>query len=631
MKRFTAVLAAAVLLWTSGPIPALAQTVSAGTGKVMPVPVGQIPGAGAAAGVSAVPGGGLAPLARTVLPLSSSLPGLGLPGIRQPGVEFPPEAVAAPARSAPLPAALPSQAVSVSPAIPAVEAAAPRVAPEAAIPAVPGGVTLPAEAPAEKNGPSSVEVLRDLGKSVAKPGLEGARLNDAFDGNAAVEVEPVEPSWSGETHPQRTARLSPADSGPVAAGPKAQAPSPVPDKPQGKLPFSYYLYLAGQFLYALGQEATSLIAPLYAYAAQGLAFAVTTQAAFLVAILPGSLLGSRWVKRFDAKKVYVAGNLLHGLAALSVPVAHVLTGAFSPVHFLVSNLVAGFIYGALRGVAEKEVAPRIVGQENRDRLNKAGALFYAAFEGAELAAALVIGALIPLLGLNPAAAIMSGMMLLSALPLALMKLKREGSAGGEEEKGGTEQKLPKMLYLPYIFTVFSHLSLYMFLAPFTALEVFKSQALNGTIVAFYTVGSLAAALVTAYLPKAAKVFDERGWAAVGIGTMVAFLAASLLFQSVPLTLGAAFLLGVGLTEMQIQWRSVYQQRLAIEAQPRVFQWLSIVPVVATLPPFLFMQAGLFMGWSMPALLGLIAAAIAAVSLGIPLFAWLSKRLGKKKA
>ncbi|MFA6316963.1 MAG: MFS transporter [Elusimicrobiota bacterium] len=629
MKRFLAAVIPAVLLWASVPVPALAQTITAGTGKVAAVPSAQNMGIGAAAGVAGVPAGNLAPLASQGFSPSLGLPGIAAPRIERGLAEVSPEAVLGSAVPEALPAVLPPQAVSIPFGLPSAEVQAPKPAAEAKVQAVEDGISV--AAPAEKEAPASVTALRSLGKGIAKPGTDAAGLNYAFDGNAAVRADPVEPASSGEAAAQAKAALTLAKSGPITAGPKAEAPAPVTEKPQGKLPFSYYLYLAGQYLYALGQEATSLIAPLYAYAAQGLAFAVTTQAAFLVAILPGALLGSRWVKRFDAKKVYVAGNILHGLVALSVPVAHVLTGVFSPVHFLVSNLVAGFIYGALRGVAEKEIAPRIVGQENRDKLNKAGALFYAAFEGAELTAALVIGALIPLLGLNPTAAVMSGMMLLSALPLAMMKLKRDGSAGEDEEKGGTEAKLPWMTYLPYIFTVFSHLSLYMFLAPFTALEIFKSQALNGTIVAFYTVGSLVTALVTAYLPKVTKVLDERGWAGVGIGTMIAFLAASLLFQSVPLTLGAAFLLGVGLTQMQIVWRSLYQQKLAIDAQPHVFQWLSIIPVAATLPPFLFMQAGLFMGWSMPALLGVIGAAITVVSLGVPLFNWLSKRLGRKKS
>jgi MFS family permease len=457
-----------------------------------------------------------------------------------------------------------------------------------------------------------------------------AAIDETFDGARPAkrtDVISLSEHRDGRTASETSSTLAPA--GKTSPAAVEEPKTPAPEKPEGKIPVSYYLYLGGQFLYALGQEATSLIAPLYAYAAQGLAFAVATQAAFLIAILPGSFLGAKWVRRFDAKKVYLAGNILHGLMALSVPVLHVLTGAFSPWHFLASNIAAGFIYGSLRGVAEKEIAPRIMGQEDRGRLNKAGALFYAAFEGAELVAALAIAAAIPLLGLNPTAAVMSLVMLASAAPIWFMKLKKTGSA--EEETGGSEKKLPKMLYLPYIFSVFSHLSLYMFLAPFLALEVFHAEALNSTIVAFYTVGSLIVALATAYAPKLTGKLSEKGWAAAGVASMLAFLAAALVLQSPALTMAAALILGVGLTGMQVQWRSLYQQRLAIDAQPGVFKWLSTWGVLATLPPFAFIQAGLFLGWSMPVLLTAVAAAIAAVSLAVPLYAWLSKRLSRKGA
>ncbi|MBI4678790.1 MAG: MFS transporter [Elusimicrobia bacterium] len=629
MKRLVGAVIAAVLLWTSGPLPAFAgQVVSAGTGKAASTPTVGNPAAGSLRAVPGIPGAVLAPLQAPTF-----APGLGLPGLGAPGVQAAADVsvFAVPGAIAPevLPVAVP--AASLGNIIPVSEPSSQPVDVSAGRAVVTSqdspSVGLSAPDSQEQAG-TSAKTLRSLGSSLAEQEQIGGNLDRTYDGSLARKADPVSPTFWGRIFPYKvsTSLVKPTQIVPSTKGETPGLQAPTPEKPKGSIPVSYYLYLAGQYLYALGQEATSLIAPLYAYAAQGLAFAVTTQAAFLLAILPGSLLGARWVKRFDAKRVYVAGNIVHGLFVLSVPVNHVLTGVFSPVHFMLSNLVAGFIYGSLRGVAEKEIAPRIMGQGDRDGLNKAGALFYAAFEGAELTAALIIGALIPILGLNPTAAVMSGMMLLSALPLALMRLNR--GREGEEEKGGTETSLPKTLYLPYIFTVFSHLSLYMFLSPFLALEVFHKAALNGAIVAFYTVGSLVVALATAYLPKVGKALSERGWAAVGIGAMIAFLAASLLLQSLPLTLGAAFLLGVGLTAMQIQWRSLYQQRLSLSAQPHVFQWLSIIPVMATLPPFVFMQAGLFMGWSMPVLLAWLAVAITAVSLGVPLVNWLVKRLKK---
>ncbi|MDD5629244.1 MAG: MFS transporter [Elusimicrobia bacterium] len=599
LKKALAVLVLSALLWSSGPLPAfaaraVAPSAAAGTSASWTGPAGLGP---SQAGVS-----------RPVLdaaPVSWAAPTLGtLP-------------------SAP---AVRSVSASVLPAAPALSPlpllAAPAAQTPLAVAAEPAAVTA-----AEGLQVLSEKLAPDQTSSPAEAEKSGA-LNKAFDGSglkSRAEAAAVSDPVMERPSAARPQALAPAAGTSSAL---SQAPgTPAPEQPAGRIPISYYLYLAGQFLYALGQEATSLIAPLYAYSAQGLAFAVATQAAFLVAILPGSFLGAKWVQRFDAKKVYLAGNLLHGLMALSVPVLHVLTGAFSPWHFLASNIAAGFIYGSLRGVAEKEIAPRIMGQEDRGRLNKAGALFYAAFEGAELVAALVIGAAIPLLGLNPTAAIMSAVMLSSVVPIWFMKLKKAGSA--EEETGGTEKKLPKMLYLPYIFSLFSHLSLYMFLAPFLALEVFHKAALNSSIVAFYTVGSLVVALATAYAPKLTGKLSEKGWAAAGVASMLAFLAASLVLQNPILTMAAAFALGIGLTGMQVQWRSLYQQRLDIGVQPGIFKWLSVVGVLATLPPFAFIQAGLFMGWSMPLLLTVTAAAIAVVSLGVPLASWLIKRLKPK--
>ncbi len=617
MKRPLSGLLLACLLWTQGPLPQVfAQTVGMGSfGAGTPAarasaPVGVFP-------VSPVPlGPSLSSLSPAGLAGPAALPSFAKPPTAQ-------AASAAGARSAPALLSAPSAAARAAQAVLLIEGN--RIS-------LPVHQETDSQAKNTPDAPRSAAAGRDL-ESIAgelereaKLGLDSSPSGGLFfDGLPRVAGSLPVPvtqagtrlSGGGLSKQGKIAGSEDAPGGPAS-------PKPAEKSAKG-LPVSYHLYLAAQFLYALGQEATSLIAPLYAYSAQGLAFAVASQASFLLAILPGSFLGEKWVKRFDAKKVYLAGNLLHGLFALSVPVLHALTGAFSPVHFLASNLLAGFVYGALRGVAEKEIAPRILGQEDRERLDKAGSLFYAAFEGAELTAALVIAGLIPLLGLNPAAAVMSALMLASAVPIWFMKLKREKSEGGKET-GGTEKSLPKMLYLPYIFTVFSHLSLYMFLAPFLALEVFRQPSLNGTLVAFYTAGSLLVALATAYAPKLAGKLSERGWAAAGIASMLAFLAASLLLQSVPLSMAAALLLGVGLTGMQIQWRSLYQQRLAIEVQPTVFKWLSVLSVTLALPPFVFMQAGLVLGWSMPALLMALGAVIAAVSLGVPLFSWLRKHL-----
>lgn len=400
-------------------------------------------------------------------------------------------------------------------------------------------------------------------------------------------------------------------------------------KKKVSLPRSFYLYLTSQLLYGIGQESAALLTPLYAYFAMGLEFAVASQAAALLAIIPGSMLGAKWIRKFDAKKVYFWGNLIHGLFFLSIPVLHWLTGSFSPVHFIAFKIVSGMIYGALRGVAEKEITPRIVGQ-NKARLKKAGSMFYASFESAEMISALATGFMIAAMGLNLTSFLMAGIMLLSLIPLYFIKYKRKGPVKDPNEKGGTEKKLPKLIYLPFVFAMFAHMALYDFIAPFMALEVFAAEAFGAQMIGAYTFGSLAVALFTSYAPKAASSLSERGWAALGVLSFLAFLWGSLIFVSPYLSLALAWVMGVGLTGMMIQWRAIYQQRLALDAQPKAFERLMIASVLVAIIPFAIMQGGLFLpGVSMALLLKIVAVIITVVSLGFPLGLFLYRRFGKR--
>jgi len=453
------------------------------------------------------------------------------------------------------------------------------------------------------------------------------RLDAAFDGAAPLpnlsRATPVAVGLGELDTSQTQVSLTPTSQKQISAQPSV--PSHAEDPKKQPLPVSYYLYLAGQYIYAVGQESAALITPLYAYFSQGLAFTVTSQALSILTVIPGSLMGARLVKRFGSKNVYLAGNILHGISFISVPVVHLLTGAFSPVHFLAFQAISGLIYGALRGVAEKDITPRIVGQDNMGRLKKSGALFYAAFEGAELTAALMVGLMVATLGLNFASISMAALMLTSVIPLSLMRFKQKGPIS-ETGGGGNEKSLSKMLYLPFIFTLFAHLSLYTFLAPFLALEVFHQGALASQFIGCYTLGSLIVALMTSYLPRVTSWFSEKSWSALGVASTLAFIWGSLAFHIPVLTSGLAVILGIGLTGMQIQWRAVYQQRLSLDAQPKVFNWLNIWGIAATLVPGVLMQAGLFVGASMPVLLTIAATGITAASLGIPLAAWLWKIL-----
>jgi hypothetical protein len=222
---------------------------------------------------------------------------------------------------------------------------------------------------------------------------------------------------------------------------------------------------------------------------------------------------------------------------------------------------------------------------------------------------------------------MGAVMLSSVMPIFFIRF-RQGAPVDEGGEAGTEKKLPLRTYLPFIFALCFHILLYSFLAPFMALEIFHSSALNSQFIAFYTGGSLLVALFSAYLPKISDKLSERGWTAVGILSAVAFLWGTLLLQIPWLSMGLAALLGVGLTAMQIQWRAVYQKRLALDVQPKVFKWLSIGGILAALVPSVVLQGGLMLHASMPFLLGVVAAGITAAALGVPLALKLIKKIKK---
>ncbi|PCI36602.1 MAG: hypothetical protein COB53_08985 [Elusimicrobia bacterium] len=428
---------------------------------------------------------------------------------------------------------------------------------------------------------------------------------------------------------QQPMRLDPAVESMVA---DKKGDGPQGPKQKTKLPRSFYLYLGGQFLYGIGQEAAALIAPLYAYSAIGLEFAVLAQAAMLIAIIPGSILGSRLVRKFDSKKVYLIGNLIHAAFFLSVPVVHFLTGTFSPYHFLAFQIVGGLIYGSLRGVAEKEITPRIIGQGNKSQLKKAGSLFYAAFESAELLTAISFGFMIAAFGLNWTSGIMAAIMLASVVPLFFMRLRQKSLTKDSGEGGGTEKKLPWKMYVPFVFAIFVHMSMYDFIAPFLALEVFHSEALASQLIAAYTLGSLAVALLTSYWPKVAGKLSEKKWSVLGVVSTIGFLWGSLLLQMPWVSLGLAGVLGAGLTGMMIQWRTIYQQRLSLDVQPKVFERLMIASVLMTLIPFAVMQGGLLIAGSsaMVTLLTIVSAGITAGAVFYPFLGGLLDRFRRLK-
>lgn len=585
MKKALSSLLVASLLAANGSLPLWAQQIHA-TGAAAAVATPAVSAAAAARGLPSASGLGVG-----IVPLSGLAPSLsGLAVI-----------AAAPSVS------LPALGVPVS--LAAVRSPVP----------VPVAAAANASSAAQDRPVGALGALARSGRAVEASRLAplspSRELDVVFDGSrrgqALAPVAVPARSAASSLHILRRSEVSTAAR---AAGPALEAAEETEKKP---LPRAYKFYLVGQILYALGQEASTLIAPLYAYFQQGLGFAVAAQFVDLVSIIPGSMLGDWLVRKFDSKKVYLGGIMIHAVAFLSVPAAFLLTGTFSPAHFIAFKVVSGLIYGALRGVAEKEIPSRILGQEDMERLKSAGALFYAAFEVAELVAALAVTALIAATSLHGASLIMGLVMASSLIPNFLIRLRAGPPAEGEAGSG-TEKKLPLRLYLPFVFTLLFHILLYGFFAPFFALEVFKSPAFNASIIALYTAGSLVVALLSSWRPQLTSKLSERGWSAAGIASALAFFWATLALQVPALTLGLAFLMGVGLTEMQIQWRALYQKRLALESQPQAFKWLMIWGILAAIVPAALFQAGVFLSMSMPLLLGLVGAGITLAALGVPL-------------
>lgn len=664
MRKILTALIVSSLVWAHSPAPALAQ-VQAHVGTASSIGAGSAAQAGAALRTGPVGGAAVSPMSLT---LGSLAPLTPLPGLSPTVERGAPPAVArtaharsknaaaspaardlgsmtAPAGSAAAPvsasfSAMPAKAGTAVPVRPATsETRTSRASPALAASSLPGNAA--PESRASALGRLSVLQGR---AAAASPADIGGLLDKTYSGTAVSKS--ASPVPSEDRTLSRRSGLKEADARPappklatepaVDAVVKAKTPKRGrPPKKRGlrekikSYPRSYWMYLTGQFLYALGQEAASLLVPLFAYFTSGLAFALTVQATALAGQLAGGFLGSKWVKKFNSKTVYIWANRIHSAAFLLIPAIYFLAPAAFPAYLLGFKTLSGFIYGALRGVAEKEITTRILGQKDKRLLQEAGSLFYAVFEGAELVSALATGALIALMGHSWSAVLMAVVMATSLIPMRLIKFKAKGKEKGEDKdkNAGTEKSLPIMMYLPFVFSFLMHIALYDFFAPFIALEVFQQASMGSLLVGLYTAGSLAVSLFSWIKPKLASKLSERQWSLVGAATTLAFLWGTLLLQSPAVSLGLAFLLGVGITEVQIQWRALYQKRLSQDAQPRVYNKLNVWSVVGNLFMFGLMQAGLLLaGASMETMMIVVSAVLTGALIGVPLGAKLIRRL-----
>lgn len=571
--KFVRLLLSGVLLWLNGPETLCAQTLAQArsvAGSAAPVPVVF----------------GLAPQASgTALSLALSLPAASLPSVA-------------------LPRAGVLQATRVRAAIPTI------VQPAAAS-QVPAGFRAAAPAPQAVQAHPGVLLEQPAKWEAAAGGVSAAR--EAFRGEGKrlrldQVFENAKPASKAEAEPVPGA-LSSASSGLKPALPGGQAVF-AEDPPEPELPKPFKRYLLSQSLYALGQQAACILVPLLAFSGHGAGFAVLSETLSLAAIIPGSWFGARWVERFDSKRVTMAAAALEGALLASLPVLHFAFGAVPALYFLAFNLARGFLYGAMRGVAEKEILSRIVGAGDKRRLKSAGAAFFAVFSAMETLAAVVTVALLPSLGAAALAVAMGSAMILSAIGLLAVPLRGESAA--EEAPGGKQERLSAAEAWPYVFAQWVFLAFYSFFSPLISYGVFHSDSLGAWSVGAYTVGSLA---VSAFLKLFPNVrISRRAWTAAALAATLAYLLGSALLPVPALSAVLAGVMGAGVGGAQVRWSAHFQNSLEQKSQPREFQRLTTWTVVCLLALSAVMEPLiLLLGLPMSAVIGAAAAVVAAAA------------------
>jgi biotin carboxylase len=404
----------------------------------------------------------------------------------------------------------------------------------------------------------------------------------------------------------------------------AQAAGREAPKDEGKFTPSFYTFLGGVTLQAMMQESIAVMKPLYAALVGGLGFAVLTQAMEQAFRIPGSIFGAKFSKRFDARMLYVIANIVNGAAFIAIPLVFFAKPAWVLFAFLGYSALAGIAYGMTRGVAEQTMPPRILGQENERLLEKAGSAYFlwvepAAFGAAFLVSALGIGAgnaLTPLV--HRAAMVAGGLLMLTAIPFAFVKYKQKDVAMAEG-RHGSEDSLPLRLYVPYAFFQFMHQAFYSLLAWMVAGEVLHNKGLTGNLTGLYDLGSFGFVSLMMLAPTALKKlgvkllpnWTEKQWTIAAAVPVALFVWGSLLLRTPAVSLAAAVLLGAATTVGNIKWKKTIQNRLKLEAQPRVFGNLMIAAVLGSLVPFVVIKGGmaLNLGLSLSMLLNVVALGI----------------------
>jgi len=409
------------------------------------------------------------------------------------------------------------------------------------------------------------------------------------------------------------------------------------------LPGSFKAFTMGASLLAMAMEGTSILFSIYGITQFGLVTGILSQAANLVSRIPGALIGAKWVKKFDAKKIYMATTLIQGLLILSLPLGAWAFGIASVgflAQYFVVQVVQGLIYGATRGMAESQIMPRLVGQDTKT-LETAGFLWMASVEAFALTTAFVLSPVIrALLGPNWALGIFAGIMLSSLAFFKRIKFTDTKKANTEEKKADEAakdekgaDKLPWREYIPYVASSFLHFAFYGLFSGLFATNTFHNQFMADRATGSYDAGSLVIGLMAAIpallatlnpvTPKdgepVKKGFLDRHslktWFGVAVGAAALYLATGFMGWVIP-GLIAAVLLGSMTTVNRTKWMSSYLSRLKPSKHAKVVAVLNSLSIAASLIPFAVISAAKIMGFApIQAILAIAIGAVAALGIG----------------
>ncbi|MBI3551925.1 MAG: hypothetical protein HY077_05350 [Elusimicrobia bacterium] len=498
------------------------------------------------------------------------------------------------------------------------------------------------------------------GRDVKIDAVEGTKSEAPVKAAVGERAPPSAATPDSPTRPGADANI-PAVEEKAQAAPAVETPAPEAAKAAKKsvfaqlkeafknLPGSFKAFMAGSSLLAMAQEGTSIVFSIYGITQFGIVTGVLSQAANLVARIPGSLFGAKFVKKFDAKKIYMATTLIQGLLLLSLPLGAWFFGIAS-IPFLVQyfavQVVQGLFYGATRGMAESQIMPRLVGQDKKT-LETAGFLWMASVEAFALTTAFVLSPGIRhLLGSNWALGIFAAIMLSS---LAFFKkIKFVDQVKTEEKKAEPvaaekgEDKLPWREYIPYVATSFLHFAFYGLFSGLFAMHTFHNEFMADRATGSYDAGSLVIGLMAAIpallatlnpvAPKdgepAKKGFLDRHnlktWFAVAAVVAALYLGTGFMGWVIPGLIAAA-LLGSMTTVNRTKWMSSYLSRLKPSKHAKIVAVLNSLSVAASLIPFAVISIAKIMGYApIQAILAIGIGAAVALAIG-----WVATRDPKK--